>query len=86
MLPNDPAMRFVPEEAEIVEGDLCDLQSLDRFFDVPEEMEIRFPSLMTTSPAEEAEIRAKNTESLVKAVEAGLLTPEEGREKILTYF
>ena len=50
---------------------------------VPENMEIRFPSLMTTAPREEAEIRARNTETLVRAVEAGLLTPAEAREKLL---
>jgi len=50
---------------------------------VPENLEIRFPSLMTTSPREEAEIRARNTETLVRAVEAGLLTPAEAREKLL---
>ena len=52
---------------------------------VPEKMEIRFPSLMTTSPAEEAEIRAKNTESLARAVAAGLMTKEEGREKLMQW-
>ena len=50
---------------------------------VPENPGIRFPSLMTVSPREEAEIRAKNAETLVKAVQAGLLTPEEGREHLL---
>ena len=28
VLPNDKAMKFVPKEAEIVEGDLCDMESL----------------------------------------------------------
>ena len=28
VLPNDPAMEFVPKEAEIVEGDLTDMDSL----------------------------------------------------------
>ena len=49
----------------------------------PERTEIRFPSLMTTSPREEAEIRARNTDTLVRAVQAGLLTPEEGRERLM---
>ena len=31
ILPNDPARKFVPEEAEIVEGDLTDLESLKPF-------------------------------------------------------
>ena len=36
ILPNDPARIFVPEEAEIVEGDLSDAESLKPFFDIPE--------------------------------------------------
>ena len=36
VLPNDPAMKFVPEEAEVVEGDLTDKESLERFFTVEE--------------------------------------------------
>ena len=48
----------------------------------PERMTIRFPSLMTTSPREEAEIRAMNTETLAKAVAAGLMTAEEAKERI----
>ena len=34
ILPNDPARVFVPEEAEIVEGDLSDIESLKPFFDI----------------------------------------------------
>ena len=30
VLPNDPAMKFVPSEAEIVEGDLTDRASMMR--------------------------------------------------------
>ena len=36
VLPGDPAMRFIPREAEITEGDLTDPESLERFFSVPE--------------------------------------------------
>jgi len=32
VLPNDKAMKFVPKEAEICEGDLCDMKSLKSFF------------------------------------------------------
>ena len=32
VLKNDPAMKFVPEAAEICEGDLTDMESLSRFF------------------------------------------------------
>lgn len=52
---------------------------------LPDRLQVRFPSLMTASPREEAEIRAKNTETLVQAVRAGLLTPGEARERLLTW-
>ena len=32
VLPGDPARKYIPEEAEIVEGDLTDMASLERFF------------------------------------------------------
>lgn len=34
VLPGDPAEKYVPEEAEIVEGDLTDMASLKKFFEV----------------------------------------------------
>lgn len=36
ILPNDPAIRYIPKEVEIVTGDLCDLESLEPFFSVQE--------------------------------------------------
>ena len=53
VLPNDPALRFVPEEAEIVEGDLTDRESLERFFTVPEGTEVvvlHIASIVTVNP------------------------------------
>ena len=29
-LPNDPAIKYIPKEVEVIEGDLCNLDSLDR--------------------------------------------------------
>ncbi|MBR2824431.1 MAG: DUF1073 domain-containing protein [Clostridia bacterium] len=49
----------------------------------PEDLRITFPSLVTVSPREEADIRARETETVIQAVAAGLLTPAEGRERIL---
>jgi len=34
VLPGDPAEKYVPEEAEIVEGDLTDMASLEKLFEV----------------------------------------------------
>ena len=53
VLPNDPAIKFVPSEAEIVEGDLTDLASLENFFDVPQDQEIivlHIASIVTVNP------------------------------------
>ena len=36
VLPGDPAMKYVPKEAEIVEGDLTDVASLEKLFAVEE--------------------------------------------------
>ena len=53
VLPNDPAMQFVPKEAEIVEGDLCDRESLERFFTVDEDTRtivLHIASIVTVNP------------------------------------
>ena len=53
ILPNDPARKFIPEEAEIVEGDLTSLESLRPFFDIPEGWEgvvLHIASIVTSSP------------------------------------
>ena len=53
VLPNDKAIKYVPEEAEIVEGDLCDMESLRRFFTVPEGIEtvvLHIASIVTVDP------------------------------------
>lgn len=53
VLPNDRAMKFVPKETEIVEGDLCDMESLQRFFAVPEGTEtivLHIASIVTVNP------------------------------------
>lgn len=36
VLPGDPAAQYVPRESEIMQGDVTDLASLERFFAVPE--------------------------------------------------
>ena len=35
VLPGDKSVIYVPKEVEIVEGDLCDVESLERFFTIP---------------------------------------------------
>ena len=53
VLPNDPAMRYVPQEVEACEGDLTDRASLSRFFDTPAGVEvvvIHCASIVTVNP------------------------------------
>ena len=37
VLDGDPAIKYIPKEAEIVKGDLCDIDSLENFFKAPEQ-------------------------------------------------
>jgi hypothetical protein len=46
-------------------------------------MKIQFPSLMPVSPGEEAEIRARGADTLIRALQAGLLTQAEARSRLL---
>lgn len=53
VLPGDKAMKYVPEEAQIVEGNLTDIPSLERFFDVPDDTEfivLHIASIVTVNP------------------------------------
>lgn len=53
VLKNDPAIQFVPNEAEIVEGDLTDKESLERFFTVPKDTRtivLHIASIVTVNP------------------------------------
>lgn len=52
VLPGDKSVKYVPKEVEIVEGDLCDVKSLESFFAVPEGCEsivIHCASMVTTN-------------------------------------
>ncbi len=53
VLPNDPAEKYVTGEAEIVRGDLTDMDSLERFFTVPNGVEtivLHIASIVTVNP------------------------------------
>ncbi|MCR5145110.1 MAG: NAD-dependent epimerase/dehydratase family protein [Lachnospiraceae bacterium] len=53
VLPNDPAMKFVPTEAEVCVGDLTDKESLERFFTVEDGVEtivLHIASIVTVNP------------------------------------
>jgi len=53
VLENDPAMKNMPPEVELVTGDVTDISSLEHFFDVPEDTEvfvIHCASIVSVSP------------------------------------
>lgn len=53
VLPNDPAIKFVPDEAEVCVGDLIDRESLERFFTVEDGVEtivLHIASIVTVNP------------------------------------
>lgn len=78
VLTNDPAIQYIPEEAEIVEGDLCDINSLEKFFTVPDGMEtivIHCASMVTVNPdynAKLIDINVNGTKNIItKCLEHG---------------
>lgn len=51
--PGDPAAQYVPQEAEVIQGDVTDLDSLERFFDLPkgeDAVVIHCASIVALSP------------------------------------
>lgn len=72
VLPNDKAEKFVPKEAEICEGDLCDEASLKRFFDVPAEQNfivIHCASIVTVNPEYSQKVMDVNYGGTVNIIE-----------------
>ena len=52
-LPNDPAIKYIPKEVEVIEGDLCNLDSLEAFFTVPKGTKtivLHVASMVTVNP------------------------------------
>ncbi len=63
VLPNDQSVRFIPKEVEICLGDLCDMDSLEEFFTIPEGMNsivIHCASMVTVDPAYSEKLMAVN--------------------------
>lgn len=53
VLPGDKSAKYLPEEVEICEGDVCDLASVRNFFEIPEGMEsvvLHIASIVTVTP------------------------------------
>ena len=52
VLPGDKSVKYIPSDVEIVEGNLCDVDSLETFFTVPdgyESIAIHCASMVTTN-------------------------------------
>lgn len=72
VMPNDPAVKNMPQGVEIVEGDLLDDDALDRFFSAPEGAEVvvlHAASIVTVDPKPRAKVRAVNVEGTRNIVE-----------------
>ena len=53
VLKNDPAIKYIPKEVEKIEGDLCNIESLESFFDVDNKLDIivlHIASIVTVNP------------------------------------
>lgn len=53
VLPKDPATKYIPSQVEVVEGNLCDKDSLEPFYAMPkgaESVVIHCASMVTTNP------------------------------------
>ena len=63
VLPNDKSVKFIPEEVEVVLGDLTDAPSLEPFFTVPEgatSVVIHCASMVTVNPNYSEKLMAVN--------------------------
>lgn len=66
VLPNDKSVKFIPEQVEVVLGDLTDESSLEPFFTVPEgcsSVMIHCASMVTVDPAYSEKLMAVNVGS-----------------------
>ena len=53
VLPNDPAIKYIPKEVEVIEGDLCNFDSLEPFFTVKKGIKtivLHVASMVTVNP------------------------------------
>ena len=79
VLPNDPAMKFVPAEAEIVKGDLTNEESLKPFFDIPEGMDavvLHIASIVTVNPDFNQKVMDVNVGGTEKIIDLCLSHPQ----------
>ena len=79
VLPGDPAMKYVPQEAEIVEGDLTDMASLEKLFAVEEGTEtivLHIASIVTVNPDYSSKVMEVNVDGTKNIIRLCLSHPE----------
>ncbi len=78
VLPQDPAIKYIPDRAEISLGNLCDSASLDAFLAVPEDTEtilIHCASMVTVNPDYNAKLLEVNVGGTQKLIDSILANP-----------
>ena len=79
VLPGDPAMKYVPQEAEIVEGDLTDITSLEKLFAVEEgtaTIVLHIASIVTVNPDYSSKVMEVNVDGTKNIIRLCLSHPE----------
>ena len=79
VLPGDPAMKYVPQAAEIVEGDLTDMDSLEKLFNVEEGTEtivLHIASVVTVNPDYSSKVMEVNVDGTKNIIRLCLSHPE----------
>ncbi len=79
VLPNDPSAVYIPDQVEIVEGNLCDRDSLEKFFDVGfgrNSMIIHCASMVTVNPEYSEKLIDINVGGTKNIIDLALAHPE----------
>ena len=79
VLPGDPAEKYVPEEAEIVEGDLTDMASLEKLFEVEpgtETVVLHIASIVSVDPGFSSKVMEVNVDGTRNIIRLCLSHPE----------
>ncbi|MCR4673551.1 MAG: NAD-dependent epimerase/dehydratase family protein, partial [Lachnospiraceae bacterium] len=72
VLPNDPAAKYIPKGVEIIYGDLLEMESLEKLFDVPEDREvyvIHSASIVTLKTEPNPVVHAVNVDGTKNMIE-----------------
>ena len=79
VLPNDPAAKYIPDSAEMVYGDLCDRESIEKLFTIPEGMKsivLHIASIVTVDPSYNQKVIDVNVGGTKNIISMCLAHPE----------